>query len=69
MNDIKKVNLDLSRLYGFKIVQAKDAANSPSPKIGAKVGMKPTGPLASKVGLKPGSPLAPKIGGKVPSRA
>lgn len=52
-----KVQLDQSRMLGFKItqsVQSKSAASAqnPSPKIGSKIGSKPGSRLGAKIGAK-----------------
>ena len=54
---MQPIQLDLSRLFGFRIVAADIARQQGAIRLGAKIGQ--------KEGQKSGSPLAAQIAGKV----
>ena len=61
---MRTVKLDLSKLFGFKIV-ARDNTNAQQPPtIGAKIGQK----AGAKIGSKIGSKLGGKVGFKTAPR-
>lgn len=63
---MSKINLDLNKLLGFKIIASEVASTQRvviGAKLGQKEGLKDGGALA-KIGVKVGSKLGSKVGEK-----
>ncbi|MBI1181868.1 MAG: hypothetical protein GC201_15080 [Alphaproteobacteria bacterium] len=54
---MQKVKLDLTKLFGFKIVANEDAKLGRETTVGAKIGEKAGSKVGGKVGTKPGFKL------------
>jgi hypothetical protein len=51
---MQTVNLDLSKLFGFKIITSLSAEAVPQVSMAAKIGQKPGAKIGGKVGAKVG---------------